>query len=102
MFDSAAPGHAEGKWVLWHEMSGAAPSLPKNLHEWRSGESFTTVAMILEHSWDYAAIDVTNAVGATSCWLDKYRSLSMWYIGDRPAGIPQLEPSIIRMLRFGA
>ncbi len=44
LLDSAAPGHAEGKWVLWHEMSGAAPSLPKNLHEWRSGESFTTEA----------------------------------------------------------
>jgi hypothetical protein len=40
----AATGNAEGKWVLWHGMSGAAPILPKNLHEWRGGESFTTEA----------------------------------------------------------
>jgi glycosidase len=81
-----------------------AHGLPKLLSELRAHLSTPeqkNFAMILEHSWDYAAIDVTNAVGATSCWLDKYRSLSMSYIGDRPAGIPQLEPSIMRMLDSG-
>ena len=75
--------------------------LPKLLSELRDHLSRTgqkNFAMILEHSWDYDAIDVTNAVGATSAWLDKYRSLSMGFLGDRPAGIPQVEPSIMRML----
>jgi len=75
--------------------------LPKLLSELRGHLSKTgqkNFAMILEHSWDYDAIDVTNVVGATSAWLDKYRSLSMGYLGDRPAGIPQVEPSIMRML----
>ena len=57
--------------------------------------------MILEDSWDYAAIDVTNKVGATSCWLDPFRSLSMAYLGDRPQGIPQIEPPILRLLNSG-
>ena len=46
LLDSAAPGHAEGKWVLWHEMSGAAPSLPKNPQGWSGcGQSFTSEAV---------------------------------------------------------
>jgi 1,4-alpha-glucan branching enzyme len=75
--------------------------LPKLLSELRGHLSETgnkNFSFTLEHSWDYAAIDVTNKVGATSCWLDPYRSQSMGYIGDRPAGIPQVEPSIMRML----
>src|SRR5204863_1189320 len=42
-----------------------------------------------------------NNVGATSCWLDPYRSLSMGFIGDRPNGVPQIESSIMRMLDSG-
>jgi pullulanase len=78
--------------------------LPKLLSELRAylslhqGKNF---AMILEHIWDYAAIDVTNKVGATSCWLDPYRSRSMGYLGYRPEGVPQAEPSIMRMLDSG-
>jgi hypothetical protein len=43
-FGFAAIAHSQGKWVLWHEKSGAVPSLPTKLHEWSSGESFTTEA----------------------------------------------------------
>jgi len=78
--------------------------IPKLLSELRSHLSRTgngNFSLILEHSWDYAAIDATNNVGATGCWLDPYRSLSMGYLGDRPNGVPQIEPSIMRMLDSG-
>lgn len=78
--------------------------LPKLLSELRGYLANTNnqnFALILEHSWDYAAIDVANKAGATSCWFDKFRSLSMGYLGDRPQGVPQIEPSIMRMLDAG-
>jgi pullulanase/glycogen debranching enzyme len=78
--------------------------LPKLLSELRghySKKKIKNFATILEHSWDYAAIDVVNKVGSTSCWLDPYRSQSMDYIGNRPAGIPQVEQGIMRMLDSG-
>ena len=78
--------------------------LPKLLSELRGHLSRTAnpnFSFILEHEWDYSSIDVTNKVGATSCWLDKFRSQSMDYLGNRPQGIPQIEPSIMRMLDAG-
>lgn len=75
--------------------------LPKLLSELRahiSQTGNTNFALILEHSWDYSAIDVTNKVGATSCWFDNFRSLSMGYLGYRPHGFPQVEASIMRVL----
>ncbi len=78
--------------------------IPKLLSELRAHLAATkneNFAMILEHSWDYGAIDVANKVGATSCWLDPYRSTSMRYLGDRPQGIPQIEPPLMRMLDSG-
>ena len=75
--------------------------LPKLLSELRghfSRHKIANFSLILEHSWDYAAIDVVNSVGATSCWLDPYRGQSMDYLGNRPQGIPQIEPGIMRML----
>lgn len=60
--------------------------LPKLLSELRGHLSRTgnkNFAFILEHSWDYTAIDVVNKVGATSCWLDPYRSQSMSYLGEQ-------------------
>lgn len=78
--------------------------LPKLLSELRAHLSRTgnkNFALILEHEWDYGAVGVTNSVGATSCWLDPYRSRSMSYLGDRPAGVPQIEPPIMRLLDSG-
>jgi pullulanase/glycogen debranching enzyme len=78
--------------------------LPKLLSELRGYLSKTksqNFATVLEHAWDYSSIDVTNKVGATSCWLDPYRGLSMGFLGDRPQGIPQIESSIMRMLDSG-
>jgi pullulanase/glycogen debranching enzyme len=75
--------------------------LPKLLSELRGHFSRTgnrNFGVILEHTWDYAAIDVTNKVGATSCWLDPYRSQMMDYLGNRPEGHPQVEPPIMRLL----
>ena len=75
--------------------------LPKLLSELRGHFSRTgnrNFGIALEHSWDYAAIDVTNKVGATSCWLDPYRSQMMDYLGNRPEGHPQVEPAIMRLL----
>ena len=73
--------------------------LPKLLSELRghfSKNKTKNFSTILEHSWDYAAIDVVNKVGSTSCWLDPYRSQSMDYLGSR-----QIEPGIMRMLDSG-
>ncbi|HEX8459204.1 MAG TPA: alpha-amylase family glycosyl hydrolase [Pyrinomonadaceae bacterium] len=78
--------------------------LPKLLAELRAHLSRTgnpNFSLILEHEWNYSSVAVTNNVGATSCWLDPYRSLSMSYLGDRPAGFPQVEPPIMRMLDSG-
>jgi len=78
--------------------------LPKLLSELRGFLSTTrspNFATVLEHAWDYSSIDVTNKVGATSCWLDPYRSLSMGFLGDRPQGVPQIETPIMRMLDSG-
>jgi glycosidase len=78
--------------------------LPKLLSEVRahlSGTKNNNFSLILEHSWDYDAIDVVNKVGATSCWLDPYRSRNMDYLGNRPEGRPQIEPGIMRLLDSG-
>lgn len=78
--------------------------LPKLLSELRAHlakTNYKNFALILEHEWNYSSVDVTNKVGATSCWLDPYRSLSMDFLGNRPNGIPQIEPSIMRMLNSG-
>ncbi len=75
--------------------------VPKLLSELRghiSQKGYLNFSLILEHEWNYGSIDVTNKVGATSCWLDPFRSLSMSFLGDRPQGVPQIEPSIMRML----
>ncbi len=78
--------------------------LPKLLSELRAHLSRTgnpNFSFILEHSWDYDAIDVVNKVGATSCWLDPYRSRNMDYLGNRPDGHPQVETEIMRLLDAG-
>lgn len=78
-----------------------AHGLPKLLSEIRTHCVDTgnkNFALILEHSWDFEAIDVTNKVGATSCWLDPFRSRNMDYLGNRPEGHPQVEPGLMRLL----
>jgi len=46
LFTSAATAYAEGAWLLCSEMSGAAPSLPKNPQGWSGcGQSFTSEAV---------------------------------------------------------
>jgi glycosidase len=70
--------------------------LPRLLAELRDHLSATgraDVSLILEHSWDYEAIDVVNQVGATGCWLDPYRSHLMDMLGRR-----QIDPSMMRLL----
>jgi pullulanase len=76
-----------------------AHGLPRLLAELRAHLSeieSPNFALILEHSWDYSAIDVTNKVGATSCWFDKFRSLCMGYLGER-----RLDAKIMRVLDSG-
>lgn len=78
-----------------------AHGLPKLLSELRAHCTATgkdNFALILEHSWDFEAIDVTNKVGGTSCWLDPFRSRNMDYLGNRPQGYPQVEPALMRLL----
>ena len=47
------------------------------------GQGFSTT---LEHTWDYASVDVTNKVGATSCWFYPL-FWSMWNMSPLSAGI---------------
>jgi 1,4-alpha-glucan branching enzyme len=78
--------------------------LPKLLSELRAHLSRTNsrnFSFILEHSWDYEAINVTNRVGATSCWFDPYRSRNMDYLANRPNGVPQVETELMRLLDAG-
>ena len=78
--------------------------LPKLLSELRGHLSKTgnkNFAFVLEHSWDFAAIDVVNQVGATSCWLDPFRSENPDFLGNRPEGHPQVEAAIMRLLDSG-
>jgi pullulanase len=69
------------------------PRLLADLREHLASMGQANFALVLEHSWDYSAIDVTNKVGATSCWYDAFRSLSMDYLGNRSA-----LPPMMRML----
>ncbi len=80
----------------YYKADDRAHGLPKLLTELRSHLADTgssDFATILEHSWDYGAIAVTNQVGATSCWYDMFRSLSRRYMQDH-----QIDTKIMRML----
>ncbi|MDB5305304.1 MAG: 1,4-alpha-glucan branching enzyme [Phycisphaerales bacterium] len=69
------------------------PALLADLRDHLSTTGRKNFSLILEHSWDYDAIDVVNKVGATGCWLDKYRSGTMDMLGRR-----QIDPGIMRLL----
>jgi pullulanase len=58
----------------------------------------TNFAIILEHSWDYDAIDVTNKVDATSCWYDPFRTLSEQYLHEEDETAPPIQTTMMRML----
>jgi pullulanase len=74
------------------------PKLLSELRGYLSNKQIKNFALILEHEWNYNSIDVTNKTGATSCWLDPFRSLCFDLLGKRPEGHPQTEPFIMRML----
>jgi pullulanase len=69
------------------------PTLMRRLREWLNAQGKTTFPLILEHEWAYSSIDVVNKVGATSCWLDPFRSQSRSFLTQR-----QVHSSIMRML----
>ena len=69
------------------------PRLLADLRAYVAGAGVDEFAMTLEHSWDYGAIDVTNKVGASSCWYDMFRSQSMDFLGQRAP-----RPGLMRML----
>ncbi len=75
------------------ERGKGLPQLLSNLREHLSNTGNPNFGMVLEHSWDYGAIDVTNRVGATSCWLDVFRSTSARYLRDG-----RIDAQIMRML----
>jgi pullulanase len=72
------------------------PRLLADLRAHLASTANSNFALILEHSWDYSAIDVTNKVAATSSWYDMFRSQSMDFIGNR-----RVLPSMMRMLCSG-
>ena len=64
-----------------------------SLREYLYDQNIENFSLILEHSWDYGAIDAVNKVGATSCWLDPFRSLHANCLGGR-----YLDTHIMRVL----
>jgi pullulanase len=68
------------------------PTVIRRLRQWLDAQGKTSFPLICEHEWDYPAIDVVNKVGATSCWLDPFRSRSRDYLTWRHprAGIMRL------------
>lgn len=85
----------------FYQADNRGHGLPKLLTELRAGLSERdqkNFALILEHSWDYDAIDVTNKVGATSCWYDPFRARSHEFLGCQSVDTPVIAASIMRML----
>jgi pullulanase/glycogen debranching enzyme len=69
------------------------PPLLARLRKYLDGQGLKSFPLILEHEWNYSSIDVVNKVGATSCWLDPFRSGSRDYLTQR-----QISPGIMRLL----
>ena len=85
----------------FYRQGDRAHGLPKLLSELRkylSEHNDPNFAIILEHSWDYEAIDVTNKVGATSCWYDPFRTQSEQFLSEPAPDAPKIQTSILRML----
>lgn len=72
------------------------PELLSQLRAFLSQTGRKDFALILEHEWDYSSVDVVNKVGATSCWLDPYRSHTMDMLGQRG-----IDGRIMRLLDAG-
>jgi pullulanase/glycogen debranching enzyme len=68
-------------------------TLVNRLGTWLGEKQIKSFPLIIEHWWDYGAIDVVNKVGVTSCWLDPFRSQARTFLSNR-----QIQPSIMRML----
>jgi hypothetical protein len=82
--------------VGFYRAGDTTQGLPQLLSDLRAAPSEPVsgnFSLTLENSWDYDAINVTNIVAATSCWLDPYRSGAMEQLGSR-----QINPAIMRML----
>jgi hypothetical protein len=79
-----------------HEGQRGLPTLLSRLRNYLDKQGRQNFPLILEHSWDYSSIDVVNTVGATSCWLDPFRSQSRSFLSNR-----QVQTSIMRMLDAG-
>ncbi len=69
------------------------PTLLKRLRQWLDAQGKTSFPLILEHEWAYSSIDVVNKVGATSCWLDPFRSETRSYLTNR-----YMRPTVMRLL----
>jgi hypothetical protein len=69
------------------------PALLARLRQYLSSKGLNNFLLILEHEWDYPSIDVTDKVGATSCWLDPFRGRSRDYLTQR-----QIQPGMMRFL----
>jgi pullulanase len=72
------------------------PTLLSRLRDYLDKQGRQNFPLILEHSWDFSSIDVVNTVGATSCWLDPFRSQARSFLSNR-----QVQPSLMRMLDSG-
>jgi pullulanase/glycogen debranching enzyme len=76
-----------------HQGNRGLPTLTGRLRQWLDANNRTSFPLILEHEWDYPSVDVVNRVGATSCWLDPFRSRTREYLTNR-----HVRPGIMRFL----
>ena len=51
-----------------------APQVIRNLNTWLAKQKLSNVSLILEDSWGYDAVGHTNAMNASGCWFDMFRS----------------------------
>lgn len=72
------------------------PELVETLRSRLASAGRNDFYFIMEHSWDYAAVDAANRTDATSCWYDKFRQLCSGYLGSRT-----IDPLVMRMLNSG-
>jgi len=82
-----------------YEAGNLGEGLPKLIADIKSrlrGTGREDFSFVMEHSWDYAAIDAANKAGATSCWYDRFRQLCSGCLGSR-----KIDPLVMRMLNSG-
>lgn len=74
-----------------------APGLIEDLRSWVVRRGLDNIALILEDTWDFSAVDDSNNIKPTSTWFDPFRSLPFG-IFTGYASIMHVDTRYIRVL----